>query len=246
MSIGSIYSIDFIISNRPPSIDEPATHEAHPIRVSFINRRNGVMLLLVSAKLLADVLEEAGGGLERIEISIGALSVPDDLYACHGDCLLCFDVYSLTLLYTVVNTFSKIFHDKFRLLPRGQYLHDPAPAAALVAEKEPDTVGHLQPEHALQQLGSGNAGMLRPPGGNIVVAGDPALLDQDDQLDPGIVGTANLGHEAPVVLGIGQVLADFLQAIFSVNRQHPAVQHIITNIQPLHPVQNAVSVKVAF
>jgi hypothetical protein len=43
-----------------------------------------MMLLLVSAKLLADVLEEAGGGLERIEISIGALSVPDDLDACHG------------------------------------------------------------------------------------------------------------------------------------------------------------------
>jgi hypothetical protein len=103
----------FLLLKSSPGVNKPATHEAHPIRVAFLNRRNGVMILLFSAKFLADVLEEAGGGLERIEISIGALSVPDDLYACHGDCLLCFDVYSLPLLYTFVNTFSKIFYDYF-------------------------------------------------------------------------------------------------------------------------------------
>lgn len=84
MSIGLIYSIDFFISNRPPSIHEPATHEAHPISIPFLNGRNGVMILFVGAELPADVPKELAGRLEGIEIRVGGFSVPNDLDACHG------------------------------------------------------------------------------------------------------------------------------------------------------------------
>ena len=78
------------------------------------------------------------------------------------------------------------------------------------------------------------------------MTGDPALLDQDDQLDPGMVGTADLAHEPGIVGSVGEVGGQLLKARLPVYDQRPAIQHIIANVQLFHPVGYSMPVKIVF
>ena len=78
------------------------------------------------------------------------------------------------------------------------------------------------------------------------MTGDPALLDQNDQLDPGIVGPADLPHEPGIVGGIGEVGRQLLKARLPVYDQRPAIKHIIANVQFFHPVGYSVPLEVVF